>query len=96
VLDAVEVGRAGLAGQAALLDRFLLTLNVLASFGARTRLRTQHSFPIIRPIVSNQPARWARPVSLGRVFRDFDQARFPFREQSTHGSPFFIVELDFQ
>jgi hypothetical protein len=78
VLDAAEVGRAGLAGQAALLDRFLLTLNVLASFFARTRLRTQHSFPIIRPIVSNptSPVRRARSVwvvssviSIRRAFR---------------------------
>jgi hypothetical protein len=33
---------------------------------------------------------------LGRVFRDFNQNRFAFREQSAHGSPFLIVELDFQ
>jgi hypothetical protein len=33
---------------------------------------------------------------LGRVFRDFDETRFAFRQQSAHGSPFLIVEFDFQ
>jgi hypothetical protein len=33
--------------------------------------------------------------AMGRVFRDFDQERFAFREQSADGSPFVIVEFDF-
>jgi hypothetical protein len=35
-------------------------------------------------------------VRLGRVFRGFDQERLAFGEQSAHGSPILIVELDFQ
>ena len=37
-----------------------------------------------------------RRVRLGRVFRDFDQQRWDFREQSADDSPFLIVELDFK
>jgi hypothetical protein len=33
---------------------------------------------------------------LRLVFRDFDQERFVFREQSADDSPFLIVEVDLQ
>jgi DNA-binding NarL/FixJ family response regulator len=42
----------------------------------------------------NQPGA-PRPVRLGRVFRDFDETRLTFRDQSAHGSPFLVVEVDF-
>ena len=56
----------------------------------------QHSFPIIDLWSPTRSTRRAAPGQVGRVFRDFDQTRRAFREQSADDSPFLIVELDFQ